>query len=177
MCDITRQMLPIAEMMEGLSFPIQEKIVISFVPFSDRTEEGAKLLRTWLEYHDREEKVPLGFEPPPAGTLLADLEQRFKWTECYGWLAMRFPMTFSNFDQCKFVKDHIVAVMRAELSHSDEDWKKVHESAQRGPQEDLAAKPVQVCSAFCSTLSSTQPHKQDRRLVDVEAETNTQLSP
>eukprot|EP01059_Diplonema_ambulator_P013091 TRINITY_DN23615_c0_g1_i2.p1 TRINITY_DN23615_c0_g1~~TRINITY_DN23615_c0_g1_i2.p1 ORF type:complete len:663 (+),score=236.70 TRINITY_DN23615_c0_g1_i2:36-1991(+) len=155
-CDMTRQMLPIAEMMEGLEFPIQEKIVISFVPWNDRTDEGARLFRTWLEYHDREEKVPVGFEPPPAGTLLADLEQKFKWTECYGWLAMRFPMTFCYFDHCKLIKDHIVKLMKAELSRSDADWQAVQMAPSlKDMKRDVNLKPVQ-----------------DRRLVDVDAETS-----
>eukprot|EP01063_Lacrimia_lanifica_P040464 TRINITY_DN9174_c0_g2_i1.p1 TRINITY_DN9174_c0_g2~~TRINITY_DN9174_c0_g2_i1.p1 ORF type:complete len:676 (+),score=254.49 TRINITY_DN9174_c0_g2_i1:76-2103(+) len=150
-CDMTRQMLPIAEMMEGLSFPIQEKIVISFVPWGDRSEEGAKLLRGWLEAHDREEVVHVGFDAPTPGTLLQDLERMFKWTECYGWLAMRFPMTFTQFDKCKHIKDSIVNLMKAELSRSDEDWQKVHAASAVGDvPADFNAKPIQ-----------------DRRLVDL----------
>eukprot|EP01065_Artemidia_motanka_P039513 TRINITY_DN4844_c1_g1_i8.p1 TRINITY_DN4844_c1_g1~~TRINITY_DN4844_c1_g1_i8.p1 ORF type:complete len:706 (+),score=98.45 TRINITY_DN4844_c1_g1_i8:128-2119(+) len=143
-CDMARAMLPLAELMEGLDFPIQEKIVMSFVPWNDRTELGLRLLRGWFEKHARGDPVPVAFEPPEPGTPLPVLEQSFRWTECYGWLAMRFPNTFNRYDEAKAIKEHIVRIMKAELSRTDIDWSKVHQNVPKIGGAVTPSKPIQV---------------------------------
>eukprot|EP01065_Artemidia_motanka_P048887 TRINITY_DN8002_c0_g1_i3.p1 TRINITY_DN8002_c0_g1~~TRINITY_DN8002_c0_g1_i3.p1 ORF type:complete len:832 (+),score=249.21 TRINITY_DN8002_c0_g1_i3:64-2559(+) len=112
-CDMVRQMLPIAEQLSGLDIPMLEAAAMSFLPWSDFSDEGKSMLRGWFAAHAAGRRVPVSASTSVSP---ARLEQQSKWLECYCWLAMRYPYTFSCYDEARALRDEMASEIAVRLN-------------------------------------------------------------